>query len=631
MLEVTASDGSSFRCTENHPIWVENKGYISAVDVLQLTHAEAPVYLRNLCQAVPQKPEVRGEVQEAILLQEMQGSRANGREEPNVGRWDGHGSLSLLQEGIQEQGGGICTPSLLLQGMQEIAGNRKQKNELRKMRNIIRSSMGIESSILLKRLFKQGASHADAWHREWPLYKRSMAYPARTRVHESTQEFNPRARRLEVRSLRSTGDRENTSRSSYRWRENGSPTGKSSEPLRLMPSCGARRNQPRLDGEIRLHSIKRCEQTDFVYNLRVGGSHDYYVSRLLSHNCDDPNNTEEIESEPMRQGVLDWWDHTMSTRGNNPKTVARVIVQQRLHEQDLTGHVLEQGGYTHLMLPMRFEKDRRCVTFFGGKTWQDPRGKEGEFLWPERFSETEIAELEKRLGSYMAAGQLQQRPSPAGGGMLKTHWQPRGANMDPVAVKMPDGTVAQVHAIESPDKFDVVIQSWDCAFKDEKTSDFVVGGVLAAKGANRFLLDLVRDRMDLAKTILAVRQLSARYPMAHTKLVEDRANGPAVMQSLHNKVGGFVAVNPIGGKLSRAAAASPMLESGNWYLPHPQLAPWVDGFIGECSGFPKAQYDDQVDMWSQGAARLLNVVAIEDDDDATRLRIQSRKDAGWTA
>ncbi len=358
-------------------------------------------------------------------------------------------------------------------------------------------------------------------------------------------------------------------------------------------------------------------------------------SQTDKNRTDDANNTEEIESDVMRQGVLDWWDHTMSTRGNDPKTVARVVIQQRLHEQDLTGHVLAQGGYTHLMLPMRFEKDRRCVTTFGGKTWQDPRKNEGDLLWPERFGDKEIKELEVRLGSYMAAGQLQQRPSPAGGGMLKTHWwrywQPRGANLDPVPVKMPDGTIINVHAIEQPERFDVVIQSWDLSFKDENTSDYVVGGVLAAKGANRFVLDLVRDRMDLPKTMLAVRRMSALHPNAHTKLVEDKANGPAVMQLLHAKIGGFIPVNPIGGKLSRAAAASPMLESGNWYLPHPALFPWVESFISECGGFPKAQYDDQVDMWSQGAARLVNNIAVEEEDDAVNQRIRGYKEAGWTA
>jgi predicted phage terminase large subunit-like protein len=155
----------------------------------------------------------------------------------------------------------------------------------------------------------------------------------------------------------------------------------------------------------------------------------------------------------------------------------------------------------------------------------------------------------------------------------------------------------------------MILQSWDMAFKDTKKSDFVVGQVQAAVGADRYLLDQVRARMDLPATLLAVRQLSARWREASLKLVEDKANGPAVIQSLCHEIAGFVEVNPEGGKISRAAAASPQLESGNWYLPHPLLAPWVEEFIGECAAFPAGAYDDQVDAWSQGAKRLLTITA----------------------
>jgi predicted phage terminase large subunit-like protein len=144
------------------------------------------------------------------------------------------------------------------------------------------------------------------------------------------------------------------------------------------------------------------------------------------------------------------------------------------------------------------------------------------------------------------------------------------------------------------------------AFKDTRNSDFVVGQIQAAKGADRYLLDQIRDRMDLPGTLLAVRRLSGQWPNAHLKLVEDKANGPAVIQSLQHEIGGLVEVNPEGGKVSRAAAASPQLESGNWYLPHPMLKQWVDGFITECAAFPAGANDDQVDAWSQGAKRLLH-------------------------
>ncbi len=137
-----------------------------------------------------------------------------------------------------------------------------------------------------------------------------------------------------------------------------------------------------------------------------------------------------------------------------------------------------------------------------------------------------------------------------------------------------------------------------------------MGLVLAAKGADRFVLDLVRDRLDLPGTLLAVRRLSATWPAAHLKLVEDKANGPAVIQSLRHEISGFVEVNPEGGKISRAAAASPQLESGNWFLPHPLLKAWVEGFIGECATFPAGAHDDQVDAWSQGAKGLLHIRAV---------------------
>ena len=296
----------------------------------------------------------------------------------------------------------------------------------------------------------------------------------------------------------------------------------------------------------------------------------------------------------------------MSTRLNDFSKGHKIVVQQRLHEADLTGDLLTKGGYELLCLPAEFEPERRCSTSIG---WTDPRTELGELLWPEKVSQEDLENLKTTLGSYRYAGQYQQRPAPAGGGMLKTYWwrfwQPRGANLPPVPVKMPDGSIEQRRAVELPTHFDQQIQTWDMAFKDTKNADYVVGQVHAAHGADRYLLDQVRDRMDLPATLLAVRRLSAHWPNAILKLVEDKANGPAVVQSLRHEITGFVEVNPEGGKISRAAAASPQLESGNWYLPHPTLAPWVEQFIGECGAFPAGAHDDQVDAWSQGAKRLI--------------------------
>lgn len=141
--------------------------------------------------------------------------------------------------------------------------------------------------------------------------------------------------------------------------------------------------------------------------------------------------------------------------------------------------------------------------------------------------------------------------------MLKKYWwryqQRREVNLPPVPVRMPDATVEQRKAVDLPSRFDLQLQSWDMAFKDTGKSDFVVGQVPVACGADRYILDRVRDRMDLPATVLAVRRLSARWPEALLKLVDDKANGPAVIQSLRHEIAGLVEVNPQGGKISRAA------------------------------------------------------------------------------
>jgi predicted phage terminase large subunit-like protein len=215
--------------------------------------------------------------------------------------------------------------------------------------------------------------------------------------------------------------------------------------------------------------------------------------------------------------------------------------------------------------------------------------------------------LKRSLGSYASAGQLQQRPSPAEGGIIKRHWwrfwQPRGANLPPVQIRYPDGSLQPAVVVDLPLRVDEQIQSWDCAFKDLSSSDYVVGQVWARLNADRFLLDQTRARIDCPATVKAVRNLSAKWPQTHAKLIEDKANGPAVIQMLRHELSGIIPVNPEGGKMARASAVSPQIESGNIYLPHPQTAPWVNGFIEECAAFPNGANDDQLDAASQALLR----------------------------
>jgi predicted phage terminase large subunit-like protein len=319
--------------------------------------------------------------------------------------------------------------------------------------------------------------------------------------------------------------------------------------------------------------------------------------------CDDPHNVQEAESDSVRKGTLDWWDIVMSTRVNDPRSAAKVVVMQRCHQLDLSGHLLEQGGWEHLCLPAEYEGSSRATSI----GWSDPRTDHSELLWPERFGPAEIESLKRTLGSYAAAGQLQQRPSPAGGGIFKRHWfryfQPRGMNLPPVVVSLPDGTQVSIAAIEAPYKVAEQIQSWDCSFKDLQTSGYVVSQVWARAGSAYLLGDQVRARMDCPATVKAVRQLSDKWPGTIAKLIEDKANGSAVIQMLSHEIPGLLPVNPEGGKIARAAAVSPLIEAGNVYLPHPLYAPWVNDFIEECAAFPNGAHDDQVDAMTQALLR----------------------------
>lgn len=301
---------------------------------------------------------------------------------------------------------------------------------------------------------------------------------------------------------------------------------------------------------------------------------------------DDPHNPKKASSEADRKNVIGFYRTALCSRLNDPKTGAIIGIMQRVHQEDWTGWCLdnEPGVWTTLTLPMRAE-GREVIEFPISKT--EHVRTEGELLFPERFGEDEVRKLAVAMGSTTASGQLQQRPSPLEGGMIKRAW-----------LKFYK---------ELPGQFDQIIQSWDMAFKEAKDTDFVVGQVWGRAGANKYLLDQVRDRMDFPRTLASVRMLSAKWPTAHLKVIEDKANGPAVVDSLRHEISGLVAEPPSGSKAARVAAVSPDFEAGNVYLPEPSIAPWIHDYVEEICSFTadeSAAHDDQVDATSQALNRL---------------------------
>lgn len=307
---------------------------------------------------------------------------------------------------------------------------------------------------------------------------------------------------------------------------------------------------------------------------------------------DDPHNTKQGESEAQRESTLQDIDKGLTTRLNNPKKGAIVLVMQRLHEQDATGHILAKGikGLVHVCLPTIAEQ-HEVITF--PRSGRTVERLPGTLLHADRVGEPEVAQAKLDLASYGFAGQHQQRPAPAEGGLLKRgDWQ----RFDP----------------SYPPKFSKIIQSWDLRFKRTTTErmrkglrgDYVVGVVLGVSGSSIYLIDVVRGLWGFKDSRKAMVKLSAKWPQAWGKLVENKANGPALVDLLGSKVQGLKLIEPQGDKMQRVEAILPLHEAGNLFVPLEGSTPWVDAFIDECAGFPTASHDDQVDAFTQGVIHL---------------------------
>jgi predicted phage terminase large subunit-like protein len=322
---------------------------------------------------------------------------------------------------------------------------------------------------------------------------------------------------------------------------------------------------------------------------------------------DDAHNVKEYPSDGDLAGVQFWWDKRMSSRLNDRKRAVRICVMQRVHENDLSGHILKKGNYVHLCLPTLFDPERRCETAWG----RDPRMRTDELLFPALFPKDVVDEDKEDLGEYEFAAQHQQQPAPPGGGVVKQQWFKFWYPADvPVPqrymTKLDDGSQFLHEQVPMPEDLSLV-QSWDMTFKDtsnaktraKKKVDFVVGQAWGILKLKRYLVHQLRDRWSFTDTVDAVRQMCKLYPRASLKFVEDAANGPAVMNQLKQEIGGFEPVTPMGGKVARAHSASHVIRAGYVYLPHPDLFPWVKGFLHEVCTFPHSANDDQVDAMTQ--------------------------------
>ena len=296
---------------------------------------------------------------------------------------------------------------------------------------------------------------------------------------------------------------------------------------------------------------------------------------------DDPVNPKEASNDIMRQNCNEFWSGTASSRFDDKKKKSCVLVMQRLHEKDLTGYFLENYPETvvHLKVPNEAPEDR---IYSYPKTNRVKHYREGEILQPQREDTKELEFALRELGSYNYAAQRQQEPVPRGGGIIKESWFKYWR--DPLPDRMSQPTI-----------------SVDCAFKDLEDSDYVVFQAWASQGPRHYLLKQLRAQMSFLKTKDSLEHwLTHLFPNYKECLIEDKANGPAIINVLKQDFARIMPISPKDSKVARLTACEPDIEAGDVFLPDPDLNPWVrEVLIPEVIAFPKAANDDQVDAMTQ--------------------------------
>ena len=356
---------------------------------------------------------------------------------------------------------------------------------------------------------------------------------------------------------------------------------------------------------------------------------------------DDPHSPEKAYSDAGRETAMRVFTETLPTRLNNPDRSAIIVVMQRLHESDVSGHILANDlGYEHLCLPMEFEADRRCVTSIG---WRDPREHDGDLLFPARFSRETVERDKKVMGRFAVAGQFQQRPAPRAGGIIDRAWW---GLWD--------------HRLALPN-FEHIVMSLDTAFTESAKGDYsacaVFGLYRRDKGVGVLLLDAWQERLGLPDLIERVkRELSVRYgggeqapilkPVwgpdrlrdagrgVDTLIIEDKGSGISLRQMLAREGISAMAYNPgRADKLARLHAVSHIFANGMIFAPESaderrrgKPMTWAEDLIEQVctfSGKGSLSHDDYVDATTQALryladyARMSATEEMEDPDDAT--------------
>jgi predicted phage terminase large subunit-like protein len=314
----------------------------------------------------------------------------------------------------------------------------------------------------------------------------------------------------------------------------------------------------------------------------VGGAITGRSGHLLI--IDDPvKNREDAESDRLMQKLNDWYTSTLYTR-LEPHVGSIVVIQTRWSENDMIGQLLEneknvsekgRENWTIVDLPALYEDaDSRPLLPEHCEVIPDWREEENQALCPQRYDTDDLERIREAVGSRDFASLYQQRPAPEGGNLFDpTWWQYYNWDTD-----LPE--------------FQRIMLSVDCTFTDAKKSDYVVGTVVGQAGNTFYVLDLVREKLDVIGTMAMMARMYKRHALSGT-VIELAASGYAVYQMMSKKVPGLIGFRPEKSKTARASGIVPLVEAGNVFLP--ASASWLDAFLNEFALFPASKNDDMVD------------------------------------
>ena len=326
----------------------------------------------------------------------------------------------------------------------------------------------------------------------------------------------------------------------------------------------------------------RTAAADFETTLR-GGRRATSVGGVLTGLggdliiIDDPVKPDDALSDVQRQAANDWFDNTLYSRLNDKRVGAIVVIMQRLHLDDMVGHVLAKEHWEVINLPALASEDEHWTyaTLLGDAKYQRLAG---EALHPAREPVETLEQIRGALGTYSFSAQYLQAPVPIGGGMVKLDWL---LTYDPE---------------ELPSSYSAVVQSWDTAVKETELSDYSVCTTWGVRDKTFYLLHVLRKRMAYPELKRAVVS-QAEHWKAETVLIEDKASGSQLIQELRGEVRGIKGIKPDGDKVMRMHAQTATIEGG--FLRIPRQAAWLPEYLHELTTFPKAKFDDQVDSTSQ--------------------------------